>query len=98
MARSEIVQVVPNKRCIGRNRVPTLRRCDSCLVEEASKSENSAVRVMKPGIDLIIMHKFDLVSGIRSGIPGLNIAENTNKPSGVLAVHNDSTTSFTDLP
>ena len=45
MAGCEIVLIVPNKRCIGMNRVPSIRRVISCWVEEASNSESVKIRL-----------------------------------------------------
>ena len=42
LAGGKIVPIVPNKRCIGTKRVLTLRRVNSCTVEEASNSEGGA--------------------------------------------------------
>ena len=79
LAGGEIVPIVPNKRCIGTNRVPPIRSVNSCSVEEASKSEGGALGETKPGIDLIIVDQFDLLGGIRSDIQALNVMENNNE-------------------
>ena len=97
LAGGEIVPIVPNKRCIGTNRVPPIRRVNSSLVEEASNSEGGALGEMKPGIDLIIVEQFDLVSGIRSDIQALNVVENTNELPEVLVILTVPTGSFAEL-
>ena len=43
LAGGEIVPIVPNKRCIGTNRVAYIRRVNSCSVEKASNSEGGAL-------------------------------------------------------
>ena len=88
---------MPNKRSIGTNRVPSIRRVNSCSVEEASNSEGGALGETKPGIDLIIVDQFDLVSGIGSDIQASNVMENTNELAGVLVILTVSTGSFAEL-
>ena len=97
LARGEIVLIVSNKRCIGRNRVPSIRRVNSCSVEEASNTESAALGETKPGIDLIIIDQFDLVGSIGSNIQALNGMENTNEPLGVLVILTVPTGSFAEL-
>ena len=75
MAGGEIVPIVPNKRCIGKNRVPPIGRVNSCSVEEASNSEGRPLGETKPGIDFIMVDYFDLVGGIWSDNQALNIME-----------------------
>jgi len=95
--RIEIVLIVPSKRSIGINRVATARLGNSCLVEEVSNSESSAMREMKPGINLIVINQFDLVCGIESDIHALNVMKNTNELPGVLAVIYIPTGRFAEL-
>ncbi|PUU73185.1 hypothetical protein B9Z19DRAFT_1135728 [Tuber borchii] len=68
LAWEEIVPAVPNKRCIGTNRVPTIRRGNSCSVDEAGDSKGGALRETKPGIDQIVVDQFHLVGAIGSDI------------------------------
>lgn len=68
VAGGEIVLLVPSRRGIGTNRVPTIRRVNSFSVEEASNSERDALGETKSGIDLIIVDQIDLVGGMLSDI------------------------------
>ena len=86
-----------HKRCIGTNRIPSATRFNSCSVKEAGNCEGGAAGETKPGIDLIIVDQFDLVSSIGSGIQALNVTENTNELPGVLAVLYLPTGSFAEL-
>ena len=97
LAGGEIVPIVLNKRCLGTNRVPSIRKVNSCSVEKASNSEGGALGETKPGIDLIIVDQFDLVSGIGSDIQALNVMENTNQLAGVLVMLTVLTGSFAEL-
>ena len=97
LAGGKIVPIVPKKRCIGTNRVPSIRRVNICSVEEASNSEGGGLGETKPGIALIIVDKFDLVGGIGSDIKALNVMENTNKLAGVLVILTVPTGSFAEL-
>ena len=97
LATGEIVPIVPNKRCIGANRVPSIRRVNSGSVEEASNSEGSALGETKPGIDLIIIDQFDPVSGIGSDIQVLNVIDNTNELARVLVILTVPRGSFAEL-
>jgi len=97
LARSKLVLVEPNQRCIGTNMVPTARRGDSHWVEKTSDSENGAGGETMSGFDLIIIEQVDLVGGIESGIPGLNLTEDTNKLPGVLSILDLLTGRFAEL-
>ena len=95
-AGGERVPIVPNKWCIGTNRVTSIRRVNSCSVEEVRNSESGALGETKPGIDLIIVDQFDLVGGIWSDIQALNVMENTNELVGVLVILTVLTGSFAE--
>ena len=97
LAGGEIVPIVPHKRCIGMNRVPSIRRVNSCSLKEASNSEGGALGETKPGIDLIIVDQFDLVGSIGSNIQALNVMENTNELAGVLVILTVLTGSLAEL-
>ena len=66
-------------------------------MEEASNSGGSALGEMKPGIDLIIIDQFDLVSGIGSDIQALNVMDNINELARVLVILTVPTGSFAEL-
>jgi len=97
LAQIEIAPIVPSKRSIGTNRVATTRWGNTCLVEEASNSESTAMGETKPGINLIVVQQFHLVGGIGSDILPLNVTKNTNQLPGVLAVLYIPTGSFAKL-
>jgi len=88
---------VPSKRRIGTNRVSPITRGNSCSVEEASNSKDTALGETKPGINLIVIDQFDLVDSIGSDIHTLNVTKNTDELLGMVAVLNLPTSSFGEL-